>query len=359
MRNFNYKIFLVLAFVLFLTISKNALAASPDPLTGQDTIIGSYTVTGSPGSALFGRAYPSNDVLYIRYVSPNDHYICSVTFVFGKTGNPTDNVTVKFLKGTDYNSPTFEKNFANVLIGNLDIPAAGTPTTPWNFYFPNNNCYSMSGGQVAWFKVSRTGTQSSSNYYRLAHTGGSGGSFFPTSAVLFDYYGDVNGYAGSSFRVDTKVYGITNLNGFVSSPNQYAYSCQPTDFSFFDVDFGRNVCEALTYIFVPSPTFMDGFLNQVQEDMKLKIPFSYYYQVKEEVDSISTSTLTGNLVDTTISFSTPSAGEINIPFQAFNTTVGSPESQVFDVFRPYIEIFLWLSFSMYLLTRVFRFFKPI
>ena len=121
-----------------------------------------------------------------------------------------------------------------------------------------------------------------------------------------------------------------------------------------DLGYWGNLARAL---FVPPSDAMGLELSDLQDNFQSRVPFSYFYQVKNNFIDVSTSTQSGYFINTTLAISSPN-GIQNIPFQFMNT--GDPVNRnIFDTFRPFISAGLWIAFAMYLLNRGHRLFNKV
>jgi hypothetical protein len=118
---------------------------------------------------------------------------------------------------------------------------------------------------------------------------------------------------------------------------------------------GGNCSNFLCDLFIPSSLWWDGFNEQTKSSIGQKVPFYYYYQLKNSFTGISTTATDTYFVSTTLAL-TSSHGTTNIPFQFLNTA-DSQNKSIFNSFRVYISAALWLGFAFYLMTRAFRLFK--
>lgn len=121
----------------------------------------------------------------------------------------------------------------------------------------------------------------------------------------------------------------------------------------------RGFCEVLTYLFIPSGLNETQTFADTQSLFQSKAPFAYFYQLKSTFSGVSTSASIGYFINTTLASKDRNGNTLaSIPFQFLNTG-DSQTKGVFDDFRPYITAILWFGFATYLLTRAYRFFRPV
>ncbi len=109
-------------------------------------------------------------------------------------------------------------------------------------------------------------------------------------------------------------------------------------------------------VFIPSSDFFTNKFNYLNQLLTAKPPFSYFMSLKDKFANVSTSTIDGYFINTTLAIS--GSHPISVPFQAFNTA-DSNISNTLNQFRPYMIALLWFGFATYALTRAYRLFRPI
>jgi len=145
---------------------------------------------------------------------------------------------------------------------------------------------------------------------------------------------------------------VANDLGFPENP-VVAPQCPQTSFRIFSVDFGKGLCSAVSFLFVPSNDFWTTNNNQTHTILFEQAPFAYFATVEGNINSAHSST--GN-PETTLAITTPIA---NFSLDLFNTSDPLMEAYHNSPIRGWLETFLWICFATYLFFRAFRFFRPV
>lgn len=145
---------------------------------------------------------------------------------------------------------------------------------------------------------------------------------------------------------------VANDLGFPENP-VVAPQCPQTSFRIFSVDFGKGLCSAFSFLFVPSNDFWTTNNEQTHAILFEQAPFAYFEAIEGNINSgLST---TGN-PETTLAITTP-IGDFNMDL--FNTSDPLMEIYHDSPIRGWLETFLWIGFATYLFFRAFRFFRPV
>jgi hypothetical protein len=163
-----------------------------------------------------------------------------------------------------------------------------------------------------------------------------------------DYVARVNLYVDSNpagqseiyhFRVisgDATFYPI-NIGSTNNVPNQQADRCLTGNFIV------QGICNLFSPDFVALQTSWSG----TEEVLSDKIPFSYFFGIKESFTGITTN-------NTVFSITIPMAVAGWEQDMVLLNTADSDVKDVLDLGRPYLEAFMWISFGWFALTRVFH-----
>lgn len=103
-------------------------------------------------------------------------------------------------------------------------------------------------------------------------------------------------------------------------------------------------------IFVPKPSTLHLFTEELPSKLEVNIPFSYFYLVKNRFDAISISTTTISAINVPLNIG--GTGTITIPVLDFNNSI---ITDTMDFLRPFIIAFLWGGFLLWLIRRITNF----
>jgi hypothetical protein len=152
---------------------------------------------------------------------------------------------------------------------------------------------------------------------------------------------------------------VQNDLGFPTDTTIPTPTCPQTSFRIFSVDFGKGLCTVINFLFVPSSLNETQTFANTQTLFQSKAPFAYFYELKSSFSGVSTSASSGYFISTTLTSKDRNGNVLaSIPFQFLNTA-DTQTKGIFDNFRVYISAALWFGFAVYLLTRAYRFFRPV
>jgi len=110
---------------------------------------------------------------------------------------------------------------------------------------------------------------------------------------------------------------------------------------------GNFIVQGICNLFVPNVTDISNSWSNTNEILADKIPFSYFYSLKDSFSEITT-----NNVAFAITIPMAIAG-----WEQDLTLIDTSDTDVSNIFtlgRPYLEAFMWISFGWFALTRVFH-----
>jgi len=134
-------------------------------------------------------------------------------------------------------------------------------------------------------------------------------------------------------------------------------NCGPTAFSLFSVDFGKGMCDLTRFLFVPNQDALNQWTN-TKLLMSQKAPFSYLYEVGNDLTSLPTTT-TATISPLTLSVASGTA--MHISFDAFSSdTIDKYTSSTSrSLVRTLIQWSLYLAFLSMIILEVRKLFaKP-
>lgn len=99
--------------------------------------------------------------------------------------------------------------------------------------------------------------------------------------------------------------------------------------------------------FVPKPSTLHLYTNELPSLIQTKIPFVYFYYIKDKFDSMSISTTTIPAV--IIPLKVGNTSTITMPIVDFSETTSS---SFLDDVRPFIIALLWFGFGLWLIHRI-------
>jgi len=110
---------------------------------------------------------------------------------------------------------------------------------------------------------------------------------------------------------------------------------------------GNFIVQGICNLFVPNVDDISNSWSNTNEILEDKIPFSYFYSLKDSFSEITTN-------DVAFAITIPMAiAGWEEDFTLIDTS-DSDVSNVFALARPYLEAFMWISFGWFALTRVFH-----
>lgn len=117
----------------------------------------------------------------------------------------------------------------------------------------------------------------------------------------------------------------------------------------------NKICEVLVFLFVPSTSFTEQ-LEIVKNNLSNRIPFGFYFVIKEKLETIENNT--GSMLnDVTVDLTDGSLGEITIiNWSGIQTTfneMGFNDPQVIVI----LQSILWLIFSLFIFYKVLGIFS--
>lgn len=353
----------LLCLILFLTLSNKAFAAyhdnSRDPVEGQNDplVLRLPFGTSRASTYQFGKTGTFTQKMAIKFRPTRSFWACNLDLDLSKMGSPTDDVHVLLYTGgdTDPSGATLLSTSNDIIGSSLDPYSGGSGTyDKVTFFFGTissypGNCVAMSKDNLYWYVIERTGSENDTNFYVLGN-GPTTDSTGMSNSWAYSYGSWVNqtGYGGM-FRL----FGIDN-SANIGEGTTTDVICTESWYQF--------ACNLVNKLFIPpggTGAFMQDKINEAQDLLYSQVPFVYLTGNISKLTDFTPEDDSGYLVDTYIPINTPTLESEAIHFQAFDTSYGSPEKNVFDIFRPWIQIFLWLFFGYYVITRVFRLFKPL
>lgn len=122
-------------------------------------------------------------------------------------------------------------------------------------------------------------------------------------------------------------------------------SCQATDFTIFDIDFGNAVCRLSRFLFYPTDASTDRWMT-LYEDTKTKMPFTLFYDFKDSLAGASTSTASSTLFTYTATNTAISGININLK-SATTELIGTTNFNLLYTFMTYGVWFLVGAYGFY------------
>lgn len=163
-------------------------------------------------------------------------------------------------------------------------------------------------------------------------------------------------FSASAFQIiyETPVINFTIVPGEIifipddtSTETPPVASCQATDFTIFDIDFGNAVCRLSRFLFYPTDASTDRWMT-LYEDTKTKMPFTLFYDFKDSLAGASTTTASSTLF--TYTATTTAISGININLKS--ATTGLIGTTNFNLLYTFMTYGVWFLVGVYGFYRV-------
>jgi len=234
--------------------------------------------------------------------------------------------------------------------------------SPYAFLFLQPNTVSFNDHQLARFGLTADGVKDAScatgsdwDTIELSYPAASGtdsqtmaGSGASALGTDYNIYAQIN----DQYATDTWA---TNIS---TSTLAGTFTCPSTSFKINfgvgAVDFGQGVCSVAGFLIVPPASVTNSFSSST-DNLKTKIPFSYFYSLQSDIASSTVSTSTVPVMSITM----PSSSPIHFTAVLFSSSTITEfiPSSALNAFRLLAEAAIWLSVAWAIYKKITA--KPI
>jgi hypothetical protein len=287
-------------------------------------------ITGN-GSQAWGKGvtWESKIAEQVNPISSQNGYVCQIKTAMYRNGNPTDSVRLRI-----YSGGSLPDNGTLIATSAVLGSSFSTSSNPYQLItFDLDNCFYFQSGKNYYFVFDRTGDLDPDNYYYYWYYNGNLQNYYIKWGYLMGSWNN-----NQNIELDLTLNGWLELAPPTSTSTEQVITCDPNS-GFFSYSF----CYLFQYLFSPDQIALNNFYN-LKDELKNKIPFSYFYQISDLVAS------------TTIA-ATSSAIDINLKSQDFN--FGTVSFMSFDNIQPFKNVMdkifktaIWVGLAFYFFWRI-------
>lgn len=323
-----------------------------DPIDNQFIPVGDYLFSGTCPYNGTNMLYLSDGFYYQNPSDPSNYTIPCVDHMWSATSTIYDGSREKLIYETDYlidgaNTATVQ-----------DVSFTGINenyTYSLSISYPDalsNNYYLLALSNVFPFRFNYT-TASQNEVFALANCNSdysSCSAFVNNTFTILDE--DGNGY------VDTTLTSSTTMQYYQASISQDSVVKYSLKFRVMGSDSDEVqqpvapddhgwLGNIFANLFIPKQSTLRLFTSDLPAVIQSKVPFAYFYYIKDKFDSysLSTSTIPAIIIPLKIG----DTATITMPIVNFSEPVSAG---ILDDFRPFIVAFLWFGFGIWIIERI-------
>lgn len=311
------------------------------------TIYETNVTTGLGGIFGLPSGYGGSEYIGETWLSPNTNYICSITLSLAKHGTPSDGIYINLYDNSGNGLGT--RSPGTLLASTTTVLGSSMTTSAVSYNFTFSNCQYLTGGQVYYLDIERSGSLNATNYYQRG-----GGAGHPDTSTMQswaegfgswiengseDYFKILGYYSLNTSSVDSNVW-----NQSMSTSTVTSLKCNPIGFNSSTL---QDIGCAMFYVDASSTGVIA--INSAFSSYLTIFPFNIFFNYNSILSTLTTNyTVSDNTI--TWTFHSPinnATDTISFSSSTLNTYLGSG---TWGTIRTWEDNALWILLILGILT---------